>query len=104
MHTIADHCADGVSGTAEEGETESEPQEGASSGTDGQSRSNRNSGFAAHAVMHCPIAHTSWALIFGEQCMSQLSHVRAGACRAGSARACENVVRGEEVCRVPDAA
>lgn len=85
MHTSADHGAHGVSGTAEEGETGSEQQEGASSGTEGLSRSDRHSGTAANAVRHRSGTHTLWARSEG-QCKSQIGHVTAGACRAG--RAC----------------
>ena len=91
MPTSAHHGAHGVPGTAEEDEKESEQQEAASSGTEGLSRSNRQSGTAAHAVRHHPVAHT-FMLDLNYCTRHNMSSLCAGACRAKSAAACKIAV------------
>ena len=91
MHTSAPHGAHGVSGTAKEVTTQSEQQEGASSGAEGLSTSDTHSGVAAQAVRHHPVAHTCYARSQVLQTLQQ-SSINAGACRAGSAGACKIAV------------
>ena len=71
MHTSAHHGAQGVSGTANE--DDSEQQEGASSGTESLSRADRHSGAAAHVVWLWP-APSCYAYTSGV--FSSAVHVR----------------------------